>query len=57
MCGIAGFYSKENRFNQEDLIKMTNRIAHRGPDAEGFFYDGICGLGHRRLSIIDLQER
>ena len=57
MCGIAGFYSKENRFNQEDLIKMTNRIAHRGPDAEGFFYDGVCGLGHRRLSIIDLQER
>ena len=57
MCGIAGFYSLDGRFNQDDLIRMTNRIAHRGPDAEGFFNDGICGLGHRRLSIIDLQER
>jgi len=36
---------------------MTDRIAHRGPDAEGAFFDGICGLGHRRLSIIDLSTR
>ena len=42
MCGIAGFFSFENRFNQDDWVKMTNRIAHRGPDAEGFFNDGIC---------------
>ena len=57
MCGIAGYYSIDGIFNQDDLVKMTNRIAHRGPDAEGFYNDGICGLGHRRLSIIDLNER
>jgi len=57
MCGIAGFMSFKGYFNEEDLHKMTNRIAHRGPDAEGFFFDGVCGLGHRRLSIIDLSER
>jgi asparagine synthase (glutamine-hydrolysing) len=57
MCGIAGFMSFNRYFNEEDLHKMTNRIAHRGPDAEGFFFDGICGLGHRRLSIIDLSDR
>lgn len=34
---------------------MTDRIAHRGPDAEGFFLDEVCALGHRRLSIIDLE--
>lgn len=56
MCGIAGFISK--RFNNEDLIRMTDRIAHRGPDASGYYYDekeGL-GLGHRRLSIIDLSD-
>ncbi len=57
MCGIAGFLSFDNFFKEEDLPLMTNIIAHRGPDAEGFFYDGICGLGHRRLSIIDLSDR
>jgi asparagine synthase (glutamine-hydrolysing) len=36
---------------------MTATLAHRGPDAEGVFFDGICGLGHRRLSIIDLSEQ
>ena len=34
---------------------MTERIAHRGPDGEGFFVDDKCGLGHRRLAIIDLK--
>ena len=57
MCGIAGFISFNSFFKEEDLPLMTDPIAHRGPDAEGFFYDGICGLGHRRLSIIDLSDR
>lgn len=57
MCGIAGFYSLEKKFSKEDLNDMTGVLAHRGPDAEGFFYDETCGLGHRRLSIIDLSER
>lgn len=34
---------------------MTNALSHRGPDADGFFFNGICGLGHRRLSILDLS--
>ncbi|MBK9638569.1 MAG: asparagine synthase (glutamine-hydrolyzing) [Bacteroidetes bacterium] len=57
MCGIAGYMSFEKFFSEEDLRTMTDRIRHRGPDAEGFFYDGICGLGHRRLSVIDLSDR
>ncbi len=56
MCGIAGFYSTEQRFSRGDLERMTTRIAHRGPDAAGYFQEGAVGLGHRRLSIIDLSE-
>jgi asparagine synthase (glutamine-hydrolysing) len=57
MCGIAGFYSFGKKFSEADLKKMTDRIAHRGPDAEGFYMDKDCGvgLGHRRLSILDLS--
>ncbi len=56
MCGITGFLSKQQ--TQEDLTKMTDCIVHRGPNAGGYFFDdnhGI-GLGHRRLSILDLSE-
>jgi len=38
------------------LRQMTKALAHRGPDGEGFLVDGPCGLGHRRLSIIDLSD-
>ena len=54
MCGIAG-YIKENDISKKILKKMTDRIKHRGPDAEGFYLDNMCALGHRRLSIIDLD--
>lgn len=54
MCGIAG-YIKENGISKEVLKNMTDRIAHRGPDGEGFYTDETCGLGHRRLAIIDLN--
>jgi asparagine synthase (glutamine-hydrolysing) len=56
MCGIAGFISFN--LNQEHLYIITRALQHRGPDAEGFFYDSASGigLGHRRLSIIDLSE-
>lgn len=57
MCGIAGFLSFNNFFKEEDIKRMTDRIAHRGPDAEGSYYDGVCGLGHRRLAVIDLSDR
>ena len=54
MCGIAGYVS-ENKIEPAVLKAMTERIAHRGPDGEGFFVDDKCGLGHRRLAIIDLK--
>lgn len=58
MCGITGFLSfQKNKFTEADLHLMTDSLAHRGPDAAGFYYDGIAGLGHRRLSIIDLSIR
>lgn len=55
MCGITGFFSPDSFFSAGDLQTITRRIAHRGPDAEGFFTDHFCGLGHRRLSILDLS--
>ena len=56
MCGIAGFLSP--RFSATELKSMSDAIAHRGPDAEGFFLDAASGIGlaHRRLSIIDLSD-
>lgn len=57
MCGIAGILNINHTTRQTDAIRsMTDRIAHRGPDAEGLFVDERIALGHRRLSIIDLQE-
>ncbi len=56
MCGIAGFYTPSKKFTRVDLEQMTNCLSHRGPDAEGFFFNETTGLGHRRLSIIDLSE-
>ncbi len=54
MCGIVGFVNDKK--NKKQLIKnMATRIAHRGPDAEGFYVDDYVALGHRRLSIIDLS--
>ncbi len=56
MCGIAGYYSVNQRFSSPDLKIMTDCLKHRGPDADGFFSDNVVGLGHRRLSIIDLSS-
>ena len=56
MCGIAGFLSTNNTSDFSTVIhKMTDKIAHRGPNAEGFFINENIALGHRRLSIIDLS--
>lgn len=55
MCGIAGFLHQDgSRGDRAGLKRMTDILAHRGPDGEGFFVDGPVGLGHRRLAIIDL---
>jgi asparagine synthase (glutamine-hydrolysing) len=58
MCGFAGiFFPKDDKALKPDaafLKCMTDSIAHRGPDGEGFFAEPHIGLGHRRLSIIDI---
>lgn len=54
MCGIAGFLDLRGRPAEAGLLKpMADAIAHRGPDGEGYFAQGPCGLAHRRLAIID----
>ncbi len=59
MCGIAGFITSNPNENSIGKLKnMTDVIAHRGPDGEGHWIseNGKVGLGHRRLSIIDLSQ-
>jgi asparagine synthase (glutamine-hydrolysing) len=57
MCGIAGIfeYGPEASASAALLARMTNLIAHRGPDDSGQVIRGGVGLGHRRLSVIDLS--
>ena len=56
MCGIAGIAGLQGLDQPEGLVKrMTDAIAHRGPDAEGVWRGDDLVLGHRRLSIIDLS--
>ena len=56
MCGICGTLDlrHERPASRSLLRRMAHAIRHRGPDDEGFHFDGSLGLGHRRLSIIDL---
>ncbi len=56
MCGIAGILSFNSTVSARQLQEITRQLSHRGPDAEGFFRDDCCALGHRRLSILDLSE-
>jgi asparagine synthase (glutamine-hydrolysing) len=56
MCGITGIVNLDRvAVSPVVLRKMTDAIAHRGPDGEGHYIDGAGGLGHRRLAIIDLS--
>src|SRR5580698_4239399 len=59
MCGIVGFYTPQPaRDATEVLRRMNDTIAHRGPDAQGHWFDPVHGiaLAHRRLAIVDLTE-
>ncbi|MFH1454333.1 MAG: asparagine synthase (glutamine-hydrolyzing) [Armatimonadota bacterium] len=57
MCGIAGIINLNNEsVEKEALLSMLKTIKHRGPDGEGILIDKNIGLGHVRLSIIDLSE-
>ncbi|MDX6270135.1 MAG: hypothetical protein QOD28_1358, partial [Acidobacteriota bacterium] len=59
MCGINGIaYSgraREGRVEAADLVRMRDVMTHRGPDDSGLLVDGAVGLGHRRLSIVDVS--
>lgn len=56
MCGITGIFNLDRSPVPTGILKkMTDALAHRGPDGEGFWVDSFVGMGHRRLSIIDLS--
>ncbi len=56
MCGITGIWYPQlaHAVSPAQLHRMTSVLSHRGPDDDGFYLDGPLGLGHRRLSIIDV---
>src|SRR6185295_1529281 len=56
MCGIAGLISTD-RVDEAAVARLIRPIAHRGPDDKGIWFDAYVGvgLGHRRLSIVDLS--
>ena len=60
MCGIVGFCDFTKRSSREDLSEMMKKIEHRGSDAYGQVYQAyspaVVGLGHQRLSILDLSN-
>jgi asparagine synthase (glutamine-hydrolysing) len=55
MCGICGKFSTAG-VDLPEIKRMSRVISHRGPDDEGYYVNGPIGLGHRRLSIIDLSK-
>jgi asparagine synthase (glutamine-hydrolysing) len=59
MCGIAGFIDFKKKSTEANLKGMSSCLQHRGPDGQGVYFtetnDAVIGLGHRRLSIIDLS--
>ena len=59
MCGICGIVIPERAqraVDQQLLVRMRDSLVHRGPDGAGLFVDGPIGLGHRRLSIVDVEH-
>lgn len=58
MCGITGIFAfnEIGRFNLPNLSLATEELAHRGPDHQNIYVDDFVGLGHRRLSILDLSS-
>ena len=55
MCGIAGQFLIGHEVDPTQIRAMCDEIRHRGPDDEGYHIEGPCGIGMRRLSIIDLE--
>ena len=59
MCGIAGVIDLKKGVVDYEIRNMTDAIRHRGPDDEGFYFneEKTIGLGHRRLSFLDLSKK
>ncbi|MEW6506956.1 MAG: asparagine synthase (glutamine-hydrolyzing) [Bacteroidota bacterium] len=58
MCGILGIFNLDGKpFPLNQLKKMAEKIAHRGPDGEGYYLDGGIALAHKRLAILDTSSR
>ena len=55
MCAICGIIKSDGKVDGKLLYEMTRLMKYRGPDEEGYFLEKNVGLGHRRLSIIDLK--
>ena len=56
MCGICGVVQFGAPADTATVQAMTNALAHRGPDGDGFFFADEVAFGHRRLSVIDLSH-
>ena len=57
MCGICGLAAPKRlnkRIDATSLARMRDTLTHRGPDDAGIYIEGSVGLGHRRLSIVDV---
>ncbi|MES3016275.1 MAG: asparagine synthase (glutamine-hydrolyzing) [Bacteroidota bacterium] len=58
MCGIVGVFNLDGSpYSMQHLRKMTDAIAHRGPDSDGYYIKDNIALGHRRLSILDVSAK
>jgi asparagine synthase (glutamine-hydrolysing) len=57
MCGICGklWFDKGKEIHEDLIASMLEVLRHRGPDDQGFYVNGCVGLGHRRLSVIDIR--
>src|SRR5215472_6102901 len=57
MCGVCGFFGKHRKLQAEHLASATHLLSHRGPDGLRVWLhpEGIVGLGHTRLAIIDIE--
>jgi asparagine synthase (glutamine-hydrolysing) len=56
VCGIFGLVTKNGPVDADQVDRLTDLVAHRGPDGRGVRVNGNVGLGHRRLAIIDLTD-
>jgi asparagine synthase (glutamine-hydrolysing) len=54
MCGIAGIIAPNIMRHRDAVQRMTDALAHRGPDGQGHHFFDSCALGHRRLAIVDI---